>query len=230
MYAIHSYDAICDELKRGFAERYRHRTNVTGLIFARPQSELAKSEIIPNIEHWFHRSDFYTDFFLGGYAVNAQNELPDKERVKDEQPVNIMPREQWFFSPLLFNQFLQEMESRTTWRYSGGTDFILATARYDEHTKNAWIDFDSPVSIDLELAKHDDAILNVPHLFETIFRLAKDLNESTEDPAKVISDKIGLSIAQGGLKEFILSSLPESLRKSARSAFHFASKNFKKKD
>src|SRR5436190_10117730 len=158
--AINSYSAIREELKRGF-KRYKHHTNVTGLIIAPSESDLTKSEIIPHIERWFHRSDFYTDFFMGGYAVN-----PGDDEIPDRVPVKRIRGDEWFFSALLFDQFVKEIETHTKWNYSGDTDFILTAARYDPKTKEAWLDFSSAIAIDLQLAKHEEAILSVPHLFE----------------------------------------------------------------
>ena len=223
MYAVNSYAAVCEELKNGFKSRYRHQTNVTGLIIAPSESELTTSQIIPHIERWFHRSDHYTDFFMGGYAVNPGNEVPDKV------PVRRILNNEWFFSPLLFDLFVKEIEAQTTWEYSGDTDFILTAAHYDPITDQAFLDFSSAIAVDLKLAEYEEAILSVPHLFEQVFSFAKLMNEGTKDPAFVISDKFGLSIAKGGLKEALLLFLPESLRKRARAAFYFVAKDLSQK-
>jgi hypothetical protein len=68
MEPVNSYWGMLQTLADGFCTRYkRHDVNITGILFARPVSPFAQKEILPHIDYWHHRSDYYTDFFCPGY-------------------------------------------------------------------------------------------------------------------------------------------------------------------
>lgn len=54
-------------LTDAFLKRYRsYRLKdvaLTGVLLARPEDKLCKEAIIPHLEFWHYRSDYYTDFF-----------------------------------------------------------------------------------------------------------------------------------------------------------------------
>jgi hypothetical protein len=217
MVPAHNYEGICQILKDAFEKRYRRKDcNITGLLFAQPQAALAKAEVIPHIDYWHHRSDQYTDFFCGGYGSYWGDDVPDKVQVTE------ILHNPWYFSPRLFAEFVEEIQSMTTWKYSGGADVIVTNARYDSMKREASLDFSTAIVINLDKAKQDQAIQTVSHLFELIFEFAKNLNESIEDPAWVFSDQLGMHVVRSSLKELLLSFLPKSLRPEARKAFYYA--------
>lgn len=224
MIKAHNYQSVCSDLAEAFRTRYRGKSvNITGLIFARPESPLAKEEVIPNIEYWHHRSDFFTDFYCAGFgAYGGRKAGPrDAKRLKDVHHAD------WWYSSSSFNAFLNEIESRTTWKYRGGTDIIVVNARYESQKDSAWLDFTSAVAINLERAKKDEAIRDVPELAETVFAFAKNLNES-RDLVWVYSDKRGFLVLRDSLKNLLLSFLPEALRPGAKKAFHFVAADISK--
>ena len=52
---------------------------LTGILLARPEDAVARELVLPNLEYWHYRSDYYTDFFCAGYVpLNV---------VRDAQPV-----------------------------------------------------------------------------------------------------------------------------------------------
>jgi hypothetical protein len=193
--------------------------NLTGILFARPETALAKAEIIPQIDYWHHRSDNHTDFFCGGFG--AYGNQPDSEKPEDADPLPDIRHDKWWYSPIAFTQFVNEIESLSTWNYSGGADLIITNARYNRDQNTAMLDFTSAMVVDLESAKKDEAILTVPHLVELIFRFAKQINEDMQNPAWVCSDKKGFLVLRSSLKDLLLSFLPTALQPAARRAFHF---------
>src|SRR5262245_40301582 len=94
---------------------------LTGILFARPTSPLAKAEITPNLDDLHHRSGKHIQFLCAGYRVGGDSQPGDQAEVNSN----------WVFSAERFNAFRAEMEEVTTWRYSGGVDLILINARYD---------------------------------------------------------------------------------------------------
>jgi hypothetical protein len=171
-----------------------------------------------HIDYWHHRSDYYTDFFCPGYEAD----LPVGT---DRTEVATVGGRKWFFSNCAFVTFLEQLEAQTSWRYSGGCELLVTNARYDAAQDKASLDLSSAIAVDLEGAKQDKAFRDVTGLCEAIFEFAKKLNEATDDPCWEFSDRQGLRIVKGSLKEFLLNYLPKWLKPEARKAFHFATRN-----
>jgi hypothetical protein len=227
MFAVNSYKNVIEILENAFTEpRYKHKSNITGIVFARPETELTKTEIIPHIDYWFRRSDNYTDFFCGGYAVSTMSEMNGLEHIKQVKHKN------WFYSTDSFVEFTTEIEAISTWKYKGGVELILTNAYFDEIQNKAFLDFSNALTIELELAKKQDAILTVPHLFETVFEFAKKINESnlSPNPAWNLSDILGVKLIKNTLKEGLLAFLPKAISDEARKAFHFTVTDIERKN
>jgi hypothetical protein len=128
----------------------------------------------------------------------------------------------WIFSEGNFNRFRREIETRTRWRYSGGTDLILANAMAGTRPDKAEIDFSTAINANLEKMKADGEFLETGMLFERVFRYAEEHGADQDDPAWGFSDATGLRLAGSALKELLLAALPDSVRKDVRRAWHFA--------
>lgn len=215
MLIANSYTEICRILLKGFRERYPHKSSIlTGIVFARPELDLVQKEIIPNIDYWFRRSDYYTDFFFGGYAKGTLDGIPDFRKV------TLVNRTKWYFNDKYYLDFVDEIERLSKWTPSGGTDLILTNARCDGGKTKAYLDLSSAMSLDLEKAKSEELFQTVPHFFERIFHFARTVNESRLiDPVSDLSDAIGVRLAKNSLREAMIAWLPESIRKQFRSAF-----------
>lgn len=221
MKLANTYRGMLDELSEAFRNRYRRKdVNITGILVARPQSAFAKKEILPHIDYWHHRSDNFTDFFCPGYFSG--------NFYGDAKPVVTVNRQAWFFSNHALTEFLSELESVTTWRYSGGCELLVTNARYKEERINqidtrmrASLDMSSAIAVDLEKAQHDQAFRDVTGLAEAVFDFAKNLNESVDDPCWQFSDKQGLRVVKSSLKEFLVAYLPSWIKPEVRKAFHF---------
>jgi hypothetical protein len=167
---------------------------MTGLLFARPESPLAKSEIMPNMSYFNHRSGNHIDVFMAGY-LQVSGTITDGALE---------------FSVPNFDEFRQEIESMTRWRYSGGVDLVLTNARLDEERGGAFLDFSSAIAINLDDAKRIGAIDTVEMFFEKIFRYAE--TQSGDDPTWGFSDQAGLRAAGSALIALVLSLLPASIQ------------------
>lgn len=214
-----SYGQICRGLSFAFQNRYKkgleNYVRMVGILFARPSSLLAQAEIIPNLYYFHHRSGNHIDFFCGGYGQfwqDRRDEFPD-------QKVVFRNGFEWLFSPSKFNDFRQEIESMTKWRYNGGVDLILTNAKYDKDSEKAFLDFSSAIAVNLDRAKKDGAIDNVENFFEKIFQFAE--NQTGNDPTWGFSTKMELKVAGSALKSVLLSLLPRALRQEVRKAIHF---------
>ena len=213
MEPVNSYWGMLHTLGEAFEYRYRRRdVNITGILFARPASSFAQKEILPHIDYWHHRSDYYTDFFCPGY-------LPEGEPGCEGEPVVAVGGKKWYFSNGALVDFLEQLEPYTSWRYSGGCELLVTNARYSK--ARASLDLSSAMVVDLELAKQDKAFRDVTGLCEAIFEFSKNLNEAQNDPVWEFSDRQGLRIVKGSLKSFLMAYLPKWLKPEAKKAFHF---------
>ena len=97
---------------------------MVGLLFARPESKLGRSEIVPSLNYFHQRADKHIHFFCVGYGAYWPHDF-----VRDAQVVTTIDGAEWSFSDRLFNEFRTELEGYTTsWHYSGGTDLILTNS------------------------------------------------------------------------------------------------------
>jgi hypothetical protein len=220
MKLANTYRGMLEELGRAFETRYRRKdVNLTGILFARPASKFAKEEILPHINFWHHRSDDYTDFFCPGYF--------SRDVYSDTEVVTTVDGTPWYFSDHALTQFLKEFEKGTTWRYNGGCELVVTNVRYREEPinqletrKKASLDLTSAIAIDLERAHEDKVFLSATNLASVIFDFAKGLNADVSDPCWTFSDKQGMRIIKGSLKEFLIAYLPSWVKPEARKAFH----------
>jgi hypothetical protein len=215
-----SYSQMLKTLDEGLRRHYKRRdVNLTGILFARPESEFAQKEVLPHIDYWHNRSDRYTDFFCPGY------EQWRPKRGSIATVVTTVGGSHWSFSNEALTSFLNQFEDNTSWRYRGGCELVVTNVRRDHKTTS--LDLSSALAIDLEQAHREKAFQNVTRLCEAIFAFAKNLNEDASDPCWEFSDEQGLRIVKGSLKDFLLAYLPKSLKPGARNAFHFVAKDLR---
>jgi hypothetical protein len=107
-----------------------NKVQLIGILFCHPQSELAKKDILPRFDYYHERAGFQTDFFWAGYSGQWR-----KNTHPDSVPVPELSSTGWEFSSKGFNDFRNEIEENTSWRYSGQTDLILTTVAIDNDTK-----------------------------------------------------------------------------------------------
>lgn len=209
-----------DQVERSLTYAYKHRyepldpakLKMVGILFARPNSSLAKSDILPILSDFHVRSADYIDFFFAGYA-NGPRDLPGYE------PVPGPAGESWGYHPKDFENFRRELEKKTKWRYSGGADLLLTNASYDMKKETASLDFGSTIVCQLETMKSQGAIKSVEVFFEDIFRFAE--SATGDDPTWGFSDQQGGRAVGSALQEIVLSFVPKSIRSQAVRVAHF---------
>ncbi len=210
------YPELIDRLTSAFQYRYQEGTSgrfrFTGLIFARPQSHLAKSEIIPQIADWHCRSGEHIDFFFAGYTY-------PHPPIEGYEPVPVLGQQDWLYNPQKFNTFRQDIESRTTWKYSGACDLLLTNTFFDTAENKAAIDFSSMVLCQLDKMLEDKAISSIETFFETVFRFAESSTDL--DPCWGFSDAQGWKIGVSSIRRALLSLLPKGITEDYLKAEHY---------
>lgn len=206
-------DHITVALTRDGAVGPEH-VRMVGIIFASPNSPLAKSEILPRIADWHQRSGEHIDFYFAGYHG------PNPEATKAIR-VPVPGYEDWIYVPQHFDEFREVVEHYSKWQYSGGCDLLLVNSRIPDDDDYAELDFSSAIVCQLDSMKDDKAITSVEQFFESIFRFAESSKAS--EPTWGFSDKQGIRAAGSALKRVVLSLLlPGKLDDEVRRAKHFA--------
>ncbi len=211
------YEELISRLTERFRYRYDDdslsRTRMVGIVFARPNSPLAKSEIIPQLNDWHFRSGDHIDFYFIGYTYSHPP-------VPGYTEVAIPGADPWLYSAESFNALRKEVESRTSWQYGGGCELLLTNARFSPRSNTANFDFSSTICCQLDAMKSDQAIQSVERFFETVFRFAESAND--EDPTWGFSDVQGIDVAGSALKRVVLGLLPKNLGAEYKKVEHFA--------
>lgn len=183
----------------------RNRPHLIGLIIGRPSEPLLAEQIIPSLGYWHHRTATSVDFFCVGFTR--------AEEGFDEQR---------------FAATLRQIESKTNWTYSGGTDLILVNASYEPGSRSVELDYREALAVTLESVIKVPGYERLALFFEKVILTAT--NSSGVESPGAVSDALGGKLAISALKGLVTSLLPESVRQEARDAFLFAVRDVSKRD
>jgi hypothetical protein len=195
--------------------KFKPKRRMRGLIFARPDSTVAKNEIVPRLDYYHRRSGDNITFYCAGYQ-----ELPPNS---NQNIIATVDGKNWAFSNDAFCRSVAAVEQDTTWQYSGGTEILLVnthllTIPYCNDTLDM-VDMSTAVICQLDIMLKDEAIESVEIFLETIFRYAESCDN--EDPTWGFSTEIMKRKATGGILAVILSLLPEAITKNMNKVKHF---------
>lgn len=180
-----------------------------GILLVRPDHDVGQREIIPSLNYFHHRSGCHIDFYCGGYGQHLES--PDAKPVIASGP-NSQP---WAFSDRAFVDFVAELEKESTWAYRGGPELLLLAGRVDPASEDIELDFSYLLAIDLQRAIDDEVVVSTRHLFEDIFRRAKDSG------LERMSDTNYAKTFFRGLADHLLEKVPLGIGKAAKKASYF---------
>ena len=205
------------DLDRQVKESGKHQEEVVrmfGIVFARPELEFVKREILPQLDYFNQRAGKTITFYFAGYL----------DKPIRRSTVTVVDGQRWSFDTKAFDEVRKYVEDKSVWKYSGGTDLILANARYIMvdteygNLRSVQIDFSSAISVELKKMLSKKAIDSVGSYFEEIFRYAE--RQDGLDPTWGFSDSRGIGAVISALKALALSLLPKPLRPEVeRAAF-----------
>jgi hypothetical protein len=92
------------------------------LIYGKPESPVMKSDILPGMDYYNHRSGELFEVFVMGY------------KQKDDFETDNPTTENWanvLYEPRGFSEAISDVERNTSWRYSGQTDLIFMISHLD---------------------------------------------------------------------------------------------------
>jgi hypothetical protein len=216
-----SYAEIIQKLGSDFDYWRRDEQNLKvtmcGLLFARPQSELASREIFPELDYFDSRLGPHFHLFTAGCF---QRFVP-LECYPDRRPIGL--RDKWFYSDIAFDCLRREIESSTSWQYGDGVELLLFNAMRCAQTGSASLDFHSAIALDLQRLREQRTSESIATLIGQLANYCE--RYSGDDPTWGFSDKIGTRIAGSALWNLILSLFPESLRREASTARLFVTQD-----
>ncbi len=112
---------------------------------------VGREGVVPRIGYLDHRSAKYIHFYCAGYGGYWQEpQFPDMQEIgigKYDGGTEIP----WAFSQRVFGEFIDELESETTWKYSGEAELILMGPD---------VDFSQCLAFDIAAMLNDKAIIN----------------------------------------------------------------------
>jgi hypothetical protein len=115
------YSQVLRDLKRAFEYRYEKDgfggVRMVGLLFAPPETRLAREEIIPGLQYFHYRSGNNIDFFCTGYRRYGPDPGYDEKIVTNDRPP-------WIFNLRMYDEFRRQIQQRSSWRYSGEADLL----------------------------------------------------------------------------------------------------------
>lgn len=195
-------------MRRTLAE---HRTEIIGLLFAPPYTEVGGEVLAPRLGYLDGRSGEHIHFFCAGYG--GYNFAADLEPITSMSYENgvVIP---WGFSQRMFVKFVDELESETVWQYSGEADLLLTSAD---------LTFQDCILFDIEAMLKDKVVDSPSRLFESIIRYARQRND--EASAIDLSDRTGVRLLGDAAMEGILNLIPKPLSSLWKNGVHYRIRN-----
>lgn len=192
-----------------------HHTEIIGVLFAPPWTMVGHENLAPRLGYLDLRTGQHIHFFCAGYGGYqfAQDAVPIAKMQYDDGLV--IP---WGFSQSKFVAFVNELESTTSWHYSGESDLILA--RPD-------LAFDDCIVFDIAAMLKGGAIDHPSRLFEAIINYASDKKEASSVAG--FSNMEGAGVLGKAAVEGVLSLMPRPLRDLWKHGLHYRTKSLAKR-
>ncbi|MGB4659903.1 MAG: hypothetical protein WBI07_12025 [Mobilitalea sp.] len=134
------------------------------LLIGSANCNFMRDNILQRINDYHHGSNYGINFYLPGYGAYWYGHLGPQETVCTINDVD------WLYSSKLFNEFINELETRTRWEYSGEVELLLLSY------KNGTLDFSEVVIFRLDKMVAEGVISSPANLFYKIFRRFKVVN------------------------------------------------------
>jgi len=192
---------------------YRYGSDASktvGILIANPDKTFVKDEILNNIEYANSRSGLSIDFFFAGYSKY--------DTYDEQQKIIKAPKgKDWYFSVKMFTDFIEQLEQKSRWEYSGETELLLL------EFKNGNLCFDKVMHIWIDKVVQEESVYSASYLFENIYRIArKKMNTDTDE----FSDRLGIRNVRNSFFDIMLGFLNEAIRDAIRSTSIYAVKNY----
>jgi hypothetical protein len=182
-----SFEGMIQDLK----EKHDNDNTVTvGILIGNASCNFMNSNILSKINQYHHRSNYNIDFYFPGYGAYWHGHCGHQETVCVVDGVN------WLYSDKSLCDFIDVLETKSKYQYSGETDLILI------NYINGKLDFSEMMVLWLDKMQKDGIIYSPSNFFETVFRMFKNKMLVYE-----ASDKLAIK----GIGNIIISMLKEKI-------------------
>lgn len=181
-------------------DQVREKDRIIGILLARPAHKIAREEILNDLENFHVKSGDSIDFFLPGYGAYW-----DDRYSKDKQVVATIRDTDWYFSNILFVQFVHELEKSIKWRYSGECELLLLSVDRNSSDSDP-LSFSAGITINITELINDKLISSVANLFYKIFNA---VGNNRDLSLRQLSNQLALANGQKAFFDF-LSIIPKA--------------------
>ena len=176
-----TYDFIKERISDTELDR-----EMIGIIFAHPEHNIVKEEILPFYNHMDLRSGKHVDFFFAGYTDRVTEDAIDRvtdyaiyREIADAVEIEMaFGGGSIFFSEKLFLDFIKEIESDSKWKRTGGVDFLLLDVVKKKSLIGPELDFSKCIEIELSIAREEKRIPMLSIFFESIFKFSEQASKN----------------------------------------------------
>jgi len=193
-------------------------STIFGVLFANPTKTLVQEEILNNLEYANKRSGSYIDFYFAGYSEYVTND-------KEENIIRAPGGKEWYFSPRMYVDFINQFEELSKWQYSGETELLLL------EFKNRELCFDKVINIWIDKLVSNGGIYSVSNLFEEIYRGARYKSPTVAKHKSRIIDFVNSMVfnkIRGSIFDTICDVINKDFGKIIRNNAVYAVKNYSK--
>jgi hypothetical protein len=164
------------ELIKDLKEKHGEECQVTiGILIGNAHCVFVKDFILSKIDQYHHRSNNNIDFYFPGYGAYWHGDNGSQETVCAVDGVD------WLYGDKLFCKFIDDLECRSKWEYSGETELILI------NFINGKLDFSEVMVFWLDKMVKDGIIYSPANFFEHIFKMFRK-----KETVSSVSDKLAL--------------------------------------
>lgn len=220
-----NYQEILSKLSsdRDYWVRNEKTLEVTmcGLLFARPQSELAAKEVFPELGYFDTRLGRRFHLFTAGCFLRwiPPGRYADTQKIESQR--------NWHYSDTAFDELRREIESVTSWRYGDGVELLLFNAMRNQRNGTVSLDFHSAIAINLQELRRVETSQTVASLIGRIANYCD--NYENGDATWGFSDNCGSQIGLSSIWNLFVGLLPDSLRNDANKAKLFTTQDLSKR-
>ena len=207
VHPIYRIDDFYESLKKSYNLTHGNEnqglSKMLAILFIRPENELAKSVVLPNLSFFNSYSGTDIDFFCPGYKIG----LEDSE-IRQLEGVPKIDNMAWGYSDKIFVDFIVAFQKMTRWKYSGQSDLLLSN--YTVLSDKVIINYNGVINFNLENAIACGAIDSVEKFLTKVTNFAKD--EFKNDPTLKFWTSINFELGKKSLLQIVLSFIPENFR------------------
>lgn len=204
-------DAITYEAMLEDIHDKKRNEDIVGILITRPDL-ITGEEIVRSLNYYHHLTSNNIDFYLPGYGAYWNS-----VKYPDMTVVTIIDGIEWYFSNKAFVEFIENLEDKSSWQYTGESELLLISYH------NKTLDFSEVVLFHLDKMLTDNTISSISAFVTQLNRLLK-INRSTW----LFSLQEGTKcIVETFIKE-IVNQLPTYISKPLSRGRHYLCQDFSK--